>query len=538
MAIREVPRIIYNDDTCSLRYIDAPHTLDKLVSAHGYLKNTQVDWIMWCITDDLAYSYYSKQIDNYFDLIDKLDPAESVGRTKHEDLMYNLYQQGIDYVPHLIERFHQQNQGFFASFRMNDCHHKSNPQGPLASEFWKKSQHMRLWDVEDAASYYNAALDYSYKEVRDRRFVSIKEVVEWYDVDGVELDFKRNNFTFPKGTGWQQRRLLTGLYRRVRRLLDRVGKTRGRKLKLITKIPAGEERRRACGMDVEAWLKQGLVDVIVISDHANDLNLDFVDIRDLTHKHGGLFYNSLEADLQLSNRGRSNIWLPRTVTPPMHNDGVQDRSMTLVTRDRAYAQNCLAQGADGVYLFNFPCILFEQKPGSAEFRLLTDQLLNELGSRKTLRGLAKEYCYWSELPLYVESLRPAEHCQTVRFKLYDADIRGSGRKVKLSWRQIAEMNPHAVYEEAEHSSKVPKGHMQVRLNGKLLDEQEFSTQAQPAGLIPSKFIIGEHDRITVDLDSSLFRYGENTLAFEVPSFPKKLDPYIYIYELVVTVSGD
>ena len=56
---------------------------------------------------------------------------------------------------------------------MNDCHHRSRPEE--AAQFWKDHQDWRLWEVEYGRTYYNAAMDYSHQEVRDRIFTAIEE---------------------------------------------------------------------------------------------------------------------------------------------------------------------------------------------------------------------------------------------------------------------------------------------------------------------------------------------------------------------------
>jgi len=80
--------------------------------------------------------------------------------------------------------------------------------------------------------------------------------------------------------------------------------------------------------------------------------------------------------------------------------------------------------------------------------------------------------------------------------------------------------------------------MQVRLNGRLLDEETFRKERQPAGEIPSQFVINEHERISVDVAPEWLRNGVNSLSFFAPSFPRKNDPYIFIYEFTVAVSGE
>jgi len=151
-----VPRIIYNDDSCTLRTAPQPHTLETLACALDYLKGTQVDCLCWCVGGQIAYAWPSKVIENIYDLKDR-NASNFAGWSNDRDVMYSLHRQGIDYLPHLIQRAHTQKLMFIASFRMNDTHIKSYPTSFLSPEFWKTHQHYRLWDATDAKSYYNAA---------------------------------------------------------------------------------------------------------------------------------------------------------------------------------------------------------------------------------------------------------------------------------------------------------------------------------------------------------------------------------------------
>ena len=50
------PRIIYNDDSCTLRNVPSPHTVETLSCALDYLKDTQVDCLCWYVGGQIAYS--------------------------------------------------------------------------------------------------------------------------------------------------------------------------------------------------------------------------------------------------------------------------------------------------------------------------------------------------------------------------------------------------------------------------------------------------------------------------------------------------
>lgn len=506
----EWPLIIYNDDTCSLRYLDPPHSDQSLEIPLQYLAETQVGALCWCLETDIAYSWPSKVMENYYDqLRDNAAPR---------NVMVTLHRQGIDYLPLLISRARELGIRFYGSFRMNDCHHRSDPHGVLSSSFWRDHQAWRLWEVTDARTYYNTPLDYSYPQVRQRKLDSIHESIQWYNMDGVELDFCRDPYTFRPSQAWEKREILTDFLRRVRWDLDQAGKQRGRRLDLLLRVPFDQLKLQNAGMDVQAWLEEGLVDFLIMSSILNDYNQTLEPWQSRCREHGVGFYPSIE-------------WEPAHNT--VHNHNTSQTVEEIVARKRAASQNFLGQGAAGVYLFNYPCLLFEHKRTADQFRQMTG-ILNEIGRQQTLAGKAKEYTFWNHLPLQLESQRPAEWHQTLSFNLFDPDLANETTRIHLSFRQSTAANPHA-RELQTPPPILPQGWVTYWLNGKQVPEQWIARQPQPAGSITSGFKLSEHEKILLAPPASVLRQGENTLGFFISRFPEEHDPYVYIYELIINV---
>lgn len=260
---RRIPRIIYNDDSCTLRTAPQPHTVETLACALDYLKGTQVDCLCWCVCDQSAYSWPSRVIENIYDLRAK-GASECAGWSPTADVMHSLHQQGIDYLPILIQRAQAQGLMFVASFRMNDTHIKSYPSSVFSPEFWKTHQHYRIWDATDGKSYYNAALDYSFPDVRNRYRDAIAEVAGEYDLDGIELDFTRSPYFFQPSEAWDKRKILTQFVRDIRDLLERIGTQRKRPLTLILRIACLERALTTAGIDLRQWIKERLAPIIII----------------------------------------------------------------------------------------------------------------------------------------------------------------------------------------------------------------------------------------------------------------------------------
>ncbi len=528
------PLIIYNDDTCSLRYVDEPHTVDALDISLRHFIGTQVGAICWSLgAGDIAYAWPSKVLDNYYDRLaegtsallfdhEKGFDSPITKRSPGEDprnLMLTLHRQGIDYLPPLITKTRQAGLKFYGSFRMNDCHVKSDPSGILSSRFWREHQDYRLWEITESRSYYNAALDYSYAEVRQHRLDAIRECLAWYDMDGVELDFSRNPYTFQPSEAWEKRGLLTEFFREIRAIADEAGARRGKKVEVLIRAPFHPDKLRRAGMDVDAWLNERLIDKLILCNRWNDYNQSIEPWLSLCRDKGVAFYPSLEME---------------PIHNAAHNHTTNQSVGEIVKRHRALAQNFLAQGAEGVYLFNYPCLLFQVRRTPEEIRALT-HVFFDLGKQETLLGKPMQYAFWQNLPVELESRRPAKYHQTIPFTVFNAGLASGSAQASISFHQATEANPHANAPEIAEAT-LPAGWVSYWLNGKEIPEARITREPQPAGRIASGFDLAPHEKITLTLLPSELKQGENFLGFYIPKFPEERDPVVQIYELLVDLA--
>jgi len=538
MPTRWPPRIIYNDDTCTLRTAPPPHTVESVAHALDYLKGTQVDCLCWCVGEQIAYAWPSKVIENIFELKERGVRMFSIWENDR-DIMYSLWKQGIDYLPLLIARAHKQGLTFVASFRMNDTHIKSYPDSALTPDWWKTHQHYRLWDATDGKSYYNAALDYAQEEVRSRYRDSILEVATGYDVDGIELDFTRSPYFLQPSTAWRQRSILTRFVREIGARLAEIGKQRGRPLTLILRLACLERALTTAGIDAREWIKQRLAPVFVMSELVNNFDQDIAAWKSLCREHGVLLYPAVEAGPAFNVTDFYDPYI-RNPLAPRHDGsgGVRFPLEDDLGMQRAAAQNLLAQEPDGLYMFNFPCRLAEgdniMHMDSERFRRTTS-VLREMGSLKTLARKDKHYTFYRELPIYVESGRPRQCHQTIPFAIRGQDIRHA--MVTLRYRQIAERNPHADG-KFQQNPLVKPGWMKVYLNDREIPAEELRITRAPGGRLQSGFKIKRHEAVELQVPGRDLRDGVNTLAFEIPRFPGPRDPYIYLYDLTADVKFD
>lgn len=538
MKLTKKPRIIYNDDSCTLRFTAPPHTVETLACALDYLKGTQVDCLFWCVGGQTASAWPSKVVDNIYDMQDKAkSEGHPTGYDISQDVMYTLSRQGIDYLPLFIRRAQAQGLMFVPSFRMNDTHHKSFPTSSLVPEFWKTNQRYRLWDSTDAKSYYNAALDYSYAEVRNRYRDAIAEVAGNYDVDGIELDFTRGEYLFRPSEAWDKREILTAFVREIRDLLEKIGKQRKRPLTLILRVDCRERSLTTlAGIDLRQWIKERLAPILIISEKALNFNQVIEPWQTLCHEAGVLLYPAVESAIAFNDSDFYSPLLRNPLAPRHDGGGIRATFDEQLNLQRAGAQNLLAQKPDGIAMFNFPCRLAEGKnimhTNPTAFKR-TVALLSELGSLKTLARKDKRYTFYKDLPIYVEANRPRQFHQTIPFTIRGKDIREA--TVTMRFRQIAEKNPHADGNFRQNPIVKP-GLLKYYLDDREIAENKLKRTKAPAGRIPSGFMLKAHEIVELQASGRQLRDGENSLAFEMPKFPHERDPYVYIYDLTVDLA--
>ncbi len=189
-----------------------------------------------------------------------------------------------DLLAREIERCRQRGIRIVVAYRMNaeDYYHHSW----RLSDFGRAHPEWRIpkTDAERAADPagepYTAALDPAVPEVYEHRLRIFREVAENYDIDGIELNWRR--WFHMISDPLENHPILTNMVREIRQMLDEVAKRKGRPRLLLgarvgpmlrgrflkEDFPGtlyGEPTDSSCeylGLDVETWIKEELVDYV------------------------------------------------------------------------------------------------------------------------------------------------------------------------------------------------------------------------------------------------------------------------------------
>ena len=205
------------------------------------------------------------------------------------------------------------------------------------------------------------SVDYTHDEVRERVFRIWEEVCQNYAVDGLLFDFFRH-LTYFKSTAWggtaskAEIKKMTALLRRTRKMADEIGAKRGRPILLIVRTPDSFGYCKALGLDVEQWMKEGLIDIWLPTGYFR--LQEWEETVRQAHKYDTPVWASFDESRISPSRARNNASVYR-----------------------ARAMNAWRAGIDSIDLFNFGYL-----PPDPHM-----QLLNQLGDIETLKYTDKTY---------------------------------------------------------------------------------------------------------------------------------------------------
>lgn len=329
-------RVLYNfdGDSCLSTKADSkgpvPVNIDdvkRLIEEVAY-EGSRVDTVLVCINAQVMY--YPTEVGTMRGTLST--PEERAKWSESEKQRFQnlkaFFDAGVDPYAVMLAEAKQRGCEALLTFRMNDDHGVD----PLRTKFLVDHAEWRLGSKQYQGS---GAMDFARDEVRDYTFRLIEEAVGRYDCDGIELDFNRFPRFFKDGSTDERVAKMNSLVERVRQKLDEVGHKRGRRLVLSVRPPSNfgrtpptPETARELGCDVPAWVRNGWVDFVAVSEflfERGDLPIDkWKQVITTVPVYGGI---------ECTKGGGA-----KNLTADEYRDA---------------ATQLIKAGADGVYLFNF-----------------------------------------------------------------------------------------------------------------------------------------------------------------------------------------
>ncbi len=442
-------RIIYNWDGAPHGYDEVPQSMESFLErAYAPLEQTQVGALFWCVGEHAA-RWPSEALEQLGDIHGRR--YEGAYSLTHTENIRRMLERGEDPQAALIERGRSLGLQVWASVRMNDNHFNGAQIADLPTLHHTELTELRRRHPEwllgpRTSEWFALSWDMSVPEVRRHRLDHVREVCERYDWDGVELDWQRHAFHLPVDDAFRLRYVITDLQRAARRCADEIGRQRGRPLFVAARVAGNLHVCEQIGYDLPAWLKEGLVDIVIPAGNGGtDDDVDVAGFTDLCRPHGVAVYPGFDG-------GLPGPW----VGPEPEAD--KDR-----LRTRAIAARHWHHGADGIYAFNWHA-------GRENRR----ELLNQVGSPESLAATDKVHAATHRVLRHEGEWRGAYNNDRVRGTVPVAlkeTITGAGPVIHLAVADDFEAHPPRALELRLHLGDWVRGdEVAVRWDGTELTE--------------------------------------------------------------------
>ena len=361
-------KIIYNWDGAPLDYSEYPQSQDQfLEKTFAPIEDTQVGALFWCVGVHEA-EWPSDTMEMVGDSVGRV--YDSVRAMRHAENIRQMFERGENPYTAMIERGREIGVDLYASVRMNDNHfyvilpedmakttrlgltqlRKDHPEWCLSADQAPEPRGVGSWN-------------FAIPEVREHRFQHVSEACRAADWAGVELDWQRHAFHLLPDDAYRLRYTLTDLQRAIRQMTDEIARQRGRPFYLAVRVATTMESCRRIGYDLEAWVREGLCDIIIPAGNSGtDPGAEIEEFKSLTEGTGIQIYGGLDtlgrqsAQRLMSQAKWEDAWV------------------------RATANGYWHRGADGIYVFNW----------HADRQTKRDQLTT-IGSPHTLKHTDKVY---------------------------------------------------------------------------------------------------------------------------------------------------
>ena len=369
------------------------------------LKDTDVDAVMCCPTAWRA-NLFPSEVDPSWK---KYRPDQPLSKFRSYDYIMRYLHSGGDPVKDTLEACRRCGKDFFVSYRMNDGHYLDDLDWPTHNAIWREHPEYRMGDAPKAVHGHGRSDDsrvfnYMIPEVREYYFSILKELCTNYDVDGVELDFQRHCKFFRTADVKKGTEVMTSLVKRIREMIDQIGRERGKSLKLCVRVPQSLLICKEAGLDVPGWDALHLVDMInVSSSYFQTMELEIEEFKANT-KHAKIYG---EMNYVTAQAPKNKFARHYTTIPIYH----------------AAALNLFCRGADGLSLFNYDYVPEKQ-------RLPMTEGLKRITDIEYLKTVPKDYAVYRGFGSF-----PATNEATIRLVIPTTRRRSHSGRPCCDWRQ-------------------------------------------------------------------------------------------------------
>ena len=252
----DLPRVtIMNDGGSFYRSYCASErpTADDLDVMVDLFARSGVDTCAHCVHARWQAYYDSRVVEIAGDLSPKaVEPWHYAHYWAWLTIMRRLIERGDDPPRVLAESCHRRRMTFLALFRLNDVHGLYPHEGRYGSF---RRDHPEWVFAEKS-------MDYAVPQVRQHVLSVVQELVDRYDIDGIDFDFMRAPHYFRDGQIEANTPVMTAFVDQVRAILDKAGEKKDRRLLFCARVPMSIDECEQVGLDVRHWIGRGRIDMV------------------------------------------------------------------------------------------------------------------------------------------------------------------------------------------------------------------------------------------------------------------------------------
>ncbi len=510
-------RVMWNEDGGTLGFYNPPMTTEEVARAFfDGLAGTHVDAYMCALGSCTGYTTaYPTKVKGMEFVLDRLKAGAKVGSValwRYAENLRSLWERNLDSLEIQLREAKRLGMDFWFHLRMNDWHHADaagksvnllgsrfydeHPEYLIGSEAVKGLHH----SMQALAWFQN----YAHPEVRQLRLDVVAEAAERYDIDGFQYDFMRCHGYFKPGEEKANMPVMTQFIRDTRAILDRIGTKKGKTLGFSVRVPNTIWGARNLGFDVETWIKEELVDIVVPSTFFNaDLEENIREWADLACDTSVRINPAIEEGYMAGHTGGV---LRCFYNPPV----MLPLSLEMI---HAIAARHWRNGADGLYVFNWfgTRATYDFDPRPALYDIGDPQRLTFKNKRYVV--MRRDESTTNCLPLE-RQIPVALTAQPVKVFITVADdLKETGSRLKKTDLRV------------HYSNLTVQDKIEVKLNGKAL----ACVNPLPAGRY------GPEDKFWqyYTLMENLLRSGENEISFRIAERNSRLNGEVSIQILDV-----
>lgn len=359
--------VIINNDGFSAFFSGAFSSREDLEEwVHSYA-DTDVTAIEWCLGPCGGVYSFGTQVG---DVLGENVPEKEWANLRRGDrqaaeTVQRLIAEGNDPLDVVAGQAAEDGIDLFVSMRM-DPFYGATYENYLNGSFWHENPQLRIVDQNGN---HHPHLSYAYPEFR-QFFLDVLAEAAQRDIDGINMDFLRHPPFFgfeppliegfraeygveppgPDPERWHRyrARFMTQFVRDLRAIADEAADRLGHPVRLSARIDHDQHLEH--GLDVETWLDEGLLDLLIVSEHGlGGFEFDISPFVDMARGTGCKVLFGEEAIT-----GGHDL-TPEEDRKLARGEHVERTRSHLSTTDHCRrALRWYSQGADGVHIFNGP----------------------------------------------------------------------------------------------------------------------------------------------------------------------------------------